>query len=51
MKKFHITFYVNREDPLLGGHTIEAVSIFSAILRFLDETEVNVKQIKYIVEL
>lgn len=51
MKKFHITFYVDRDEPLLGGHTVEAESIVYAIGAFLLQTEVDVQQIKYIVEL
>lgn len=51
MKKFHITFYTDRDEPLLGGLTVEAETIFSAILRFLDQTDITVNQIKYVVEL
>jgi hypothetical protein len=50
MKNFHITFYYDRTEPLLGGHTVEADTIVSAIGRFLLETEVHVDDIKYVVE-
>lgn len=51
MKKYHVTFYYDRDEPLLGGHTVEAESIIYAIGKFLSETEIAVEQIKYVVEL
>jgi hypothetical protein len=50
MKNFHVTFYYDRNEPLLGGHTVEADSIVNAIGKFLLETEIDVQEIKYIVE-
>jgi len=52
MKKFHITYFVDRNEPLLSGSTIEALSIVDAIISFLIIAEgIDVTQIKYVVEL
>ena len=51
MKVFHITYYVNRDMPLLSGISVEAESIVLAIGKFLLQTEVSVHEIKYIIEL
>ena len=51
MKEFHVTYYVDREVPLLGGYTCKAESIVEAIGKFLLATEISVREIKYVVEL
>lgn len=51
MKKFHIAYYLNRDVSLLGGYTVDAESIIYAIGKFLNDLEIEVDQIKYVVEL
>lgn len=52
MKKFHITYYVERHPLLISGKTVFAESIVYAIGQFLNENdEVKVTDIHYAIEI
>jgi len=52
MKKFHITYFVERQPLLISGKTVYAESIVYAIGKFLQENnEVSVDDIHYAIEI
>jgi hypothetical protein len=57
MRTYHITYFIERGNPgegirpLLGGMTLEALTIIAAIFEFLKSNNIEESEIKYIVEL
>jgi len=57
MKTYHITYFIERGNPeegirpLLGGTTLEALTVVAAIFEFLKSNPIEESEIKYIVEL
>ena len=57
MKTYHITYFIERGNPeegirpLLGGITLEALTVVAAIFEFLKSNPIEESEIKYIVEL
>jgi hypothetical protein len=52
MKKFHITYFVERQPLLISGKTVYAESIVYAIGKFLQmNEEVSVEDIHYAIEI
>jgi len=52
MKTFHITYFLEGMDtPTLGGFTVQSENIVSAIAVFMQKKDININNIKYIIEL